>query len=203
MEEDDLEEKFSEKFSESDGQFRLPKRGPIATSFYPFDSDEPFSACTMCQRIFSEDEDYIIEKAIKGSDVIFEIAMCLSCAEDIRKQLSRDSLERIEAYMSRVDFNARAQHFISQPSSDIQDYLGHCVVSGKRIDPKEEHQIYAYCSGREMMYAAMPYAISGEIMEEIQQLLSPETKQELDNFMDQYLIPDDLRDLIKGRPVFI
>ena len=203
MEEDPKEENLPEDFNDSDWQFLFPKKGPIATTFYPFDSDKPFATCTMCHREFSKNDEYIIEKAMKGTDVIFELAMCLTCAEDMRKHLSKDSLKRIEAYMSRVDFEARAQHFRDQPSNNVQDYLGHCVVSGKPIDPKEEHQIYAYCSGQEMMYSAMPYAISGEVMEEIQELLSPETKQELDNFMDQYLIPDDLRDLIKGRPVFI
>ena len=191
-----------EMYDEEDWQ--EPHSGPIAKDFYPFDSDKPFATCTMCQNELAQSSDYIIEKARKDADVIFELAMCLPCAEKMRNQLSKDSKSRIENYMdARVDFKARAQHFLDNPSDNINDYIGHCVVTGENIDPKEEHQIYSYCSGKKMIYSAMPYAISGAVMEEIQELLSPETKQEMDDFMDQYLIPDDLRDLLKGRPVFV
>ncbi len=199
---DDFDDNLEDDFDGED--WPLPQSGPIAKAFYPFDSEEPFTTCTMCQKDLSDGTDYIIEKARKGSDVIFELAMCLSCAEKMRNQLSKDSKERIEHYMNeRVDFEARAQHFLDNPSDNIEDYIGHCVVTGVAIDLNEEHQIYSYCTGNEMIYSAMPYAMSGAVMEEIQELLSPETKQEMDDFMDQYLIPDDLRDLLKGRPVFV
>ena len=200
--EEDLPE-FDEEWEGDEMEFLLPKRSPINKIFYPFDSEEPFQSCTMCQTKFEEDTDFLIEKAIKGNDVIFELAICLPCAEDMRKQLSADSLKKIEAYMSAVDFEGRAQHFVETQSDQIEDFIGNCLVSGEKIDPKEEHQIYAYCQGGEMIYTAMPYAMSGAVMEEIQELLSPETKQEMDDFMDQYLIPDDLKDLLKGRPVFV
>ncbi len=192
-----------EEWDDDDFEFIHPKRGPIDKVFYPFDSKEPFKSCTMCQTQFEEDTDFLIEKAVKGNDVIFELAMCLPCAENMRKQLSEDSLKNIEKYMSSVDFEGRAQHFVETQSDKIQDYISTCLVSGKEIDPNEEHQIYALCTGSQMIYSAMPYAMRGAVMEEIQELLSPETRQELDDFMDQYLIPDDLRDLIKGRPVFV
>ena len=201
LNEDDLAE-FDEE-QDDDFEIHYPKRGPIDKVFYPFDSEEPFGLCTMCQTQFGEDTEFLVEKAVKGSDVIFEIAMCLPCAEEMRNQLSTDSMQRIEAYMSKVNFEKRAEQFIENPSENINDFIGKCVVSNQVIDKNEEYQIYAYCQGKEMVYSALPYAISGEVMEEIQELLSPETKQEMDDFMDQYLIPDDLRDLLKGRPVLI
>ena len=200
------EEEFddiSDDWDDDDWGIVLPKKGPIDKVFYPFDSDKPFNSCTMCQTNFEEDTDFLIEKAVKGNDVIFELAMCLPCAENMRKQLSKDSLKRIEDYMSVVDFEKRDSHFLETQSDHIEDYIGNCLVSGKPIGTNDEHQIYAYCQGKEMIYSVLPYAISGEVMEDIQELLSPETRREMDDFMDQYLIPDDLRDLIKGRPVFV
>ncbi len=196
---DDLDEHWDD----NEFDFIEPKKGAINKVFYPFDSDEPFKSCTMCQTVFGENTDFLVEKAIKGNDVIFEIAMCIPCAEKMRKQLSVDSMKRMEEYMAVVDFQARAEHFLENQSDRIEDYIGRCLVSGKQIEPNEEHQIYAFCQGREMIYSALPYAISGEIMDELQELLSPETRQEMDDFMDQYLIPDDLRDLLKGRPVLV
>jgi hypothetical protein len=202
VDEDEIPE-YNEEWEDQDFDFILPKRGPIDKAFYPFDSSEPFKECTMCQLKFEEDTEFLVEKAVKGSDVIFELAMCIPCAEDMRKQLSVDSMKRIEAYMSSVNFEERAEHFLNNQSDQIEDFIGNCIVSGQTIKKDEEHQIYAYCVGDEMIFSALPYAISGAVMEEIQELLSPETKQELDDFMDQYLIPDDLKDLLKGRPVFV
>ncbi len=194
---------FEKDWEDENFELKFPKSAPIDKAFYPFDSEQRFQECTMCKKKLTEHSEFLIEKANKGTDVIFEIAICVPCAMAMQKQLSVESTERIEKYMSRVDFQARAQYFLDNPTNNIEDYIGHCVVSGKPIDKKEEHQIYSYCTGDNMLYSAMPYAISGEIMAEIQELLSPETKQEMDDFMEQYLIPDDLRDLLKGRPVFI
>lgn len=206
QDDDDFEDEFEnldEDWEGEDFEMSFPTMGPIDKKFYPFDSEDPFGSCTMCQTEFEEHSNYLIEKAIKGTDVIFELAMCIPCAEQMRNQLSEDSRERIELYMSQVNFEKRAQDAMESESQNIEDYIGKCIVSGFEIDPDEEHQIYAFCIGKEMVYGAMPYAISGVVMEEVQELLSPETKQEMDDFMDQYLIPDDLRDLLKGRPVFV
>ena len=203
MNDDEDFDDLGDDWEEEDFEFLMPKRGAIDKAFFPFDSEEPFGSCTMCQTKFEEDTDFLVEKAIKGNDVIFEIAMCIPCAENMRKQMSIESMKKIEEYMATVDLQSRAEHFLENQSDNIKDYIGKCLVSGKSIDPDEEHQIYAYCQGKEMVYSALPYAISSEIMEEIQELLSPETRQEMDDFMDQYLIPDDLRDLLKGRPVFV
>jgi len=202
IDEDELDH-FDEDWDQENFEINVPMRGPIDKAFYPFDSDEPFKSCTMCQVEFEEDPDFLVEKAVKGNDVIFEIAMCIPCAETMRKQLSADSMKRMDTYMSAVDFQARIEHFSENESDDIKDFIGSCLVKGKEIDPNDEHQIYAYCQGGEMIYSALPYAISGEAIEEMQELLSPETKREMDDFMDQYLIPDDLRELLKGRPVLI
>lgn len=203
MNDDEEIEGFEENWDEEDFEFIIPKRGPIDKVFFPFDSNEPFRSCTMCKVKFEEDTDFLVEKAVKGTDVIFEIAMCLPCAENMRKQLSTDSVKRIEEYMAVVNFEERAEYFLENQSDNVQDFIGKCIVTGEPINQNEEHQIYAYCQGGEMIYSALPYAISGAVMEEVQELLSPETKQEMDDFMDQYLIPDDLRDLLKGRPVLI
>lgn len=200
----DEEEEFDfEEWDDEDFEMIMPKCGPIDKAFYPFDSDEPFQSCTMCKTEFGADTDFLVEKAVKGTDVIFEIAMCIPCAENMRKQLSTDSVKRMEEYMAVVDFEGRSEYFLENQSDNVNDFIGNCLVTGEAIDKNEEHQIYAYCQGGEMIYSALPYAISGAVMEEIQELLSPETKQEMDDFMDQYLIPDDLRDLLKGRPVLI
>lgn len=203
MKDEDEFDELDDHWEEDDFELLLPKKGPIDKAFYPFDSDQPFQECTMCKTQFTEDTDFLVEKAVKGNDVIFELAMCLPCAEKMKKQLSVDSLKRIEEFMSVVDFESRVDHFLENQSDNIKDFIGNCLVSGQAIKTDEEHQIYAYCQGGEMIYSALPYAISGEVMEEIQELLSPETKQEMDDFMDQYLIPDDLRDLLKGRPVLV
>lgn len=196
------EEEFD--FEEWEGEeFVHPKLYPIHKTFYPFDSEEPFQECTMCKTDLMICENYMIEKAIKGSDVLFEIAMCVPCALKMQKKMSVESIANMERFMKNVDFEERLMDNADKEEFYIEEYLSHCLISGKEIPPGAEHQIYAHCSMDQMYVGVFPYAISGEKLDEMQEQLSAQTKQEMDDFMDQYLIPDDLRDLLKGRPVLL
>lgn len=188
---------------EEEEEFLEPIEGEIAKEFYPFDSDVPFSTCLLCKCNLIACDDYLIEKAIRGNDVIFEIAMCMDCAMKMQQELSKESLERIHQFMSRVDMTSRFLFFRNKQSTHAPDYLKHCLVSNSEINPNEEHQIYAHCSKGKMLYGMYPFAMNQETMEEIQSLLSAKTRQALDDFMDTYLIPDDLRDLLKRRPILV
>lgn len=199
------DEEFDFEENEEAEAFEIitPKLYPIHKAFYPFDSVLPFQKCTMCSTDLMQCENYMIEKAVKGLDVIFEIAVCMSCAMDMQKKVSEDSLQKMQGFMAEVDFEARLIENHKKENFYIEEYLSHCIITGKEIPPCAEHQIYAHCSRDQMFVGIFPYAISGQKLDELQELISAETRQEMDDFMDTYLIPDDLRDLLKGRPVLI
>ena len=65
-------------------------------------------------------------------------------------------------------------------------------------EEQEEYQIYGMFRGGQMIQNQFPYMMSGAALEEIQELLSPETKDEIDRFKDEYFnIPPELADLFR------
>jgi hypothetical protein len=184
---------------------------PIPEAFHSFATGKPFEQCICCETYLLEDgTPYVIEKGIIQylgtgvKDVAFEYAMCLACMEKMRQSLSKASLARIEAFFQeRVDVDSR-QRLIPQGSRNVQDWLQHCLVSQKSVQQASEYQIFAQCDGPDLVLGLTPYMLSGEILDEIQELLSPETKEVLDDFIDQHFgLPPEWKEIIKERNLLL
>ena len=81
---------------------------------------------------------------------------------------------------------------------------GKCLITGKPIDELSEYQIYAYCEGGEIVQNVFPYMVSSDAIEQIQELLSPQTRGELDDFIDaNFGFPPEWRAAIKGSKVLL
>ncbi len=181
----------------------------IPDIFLPYGQKEPFAHCINCHcDLLQDDVEYIVEKVVRRyqrlntSDVIFEYAICLQCAETMRKELSTESLQNVQLFMEKSNLINSRQKLIQESNWNIHDWLSRCAVSGEDIEKQDEYQIYGHCRGRQLIFSAMPYMISGRVMEEISELLSPKTKGELDRFMDDnFGIPPELRKNIQDKPI--
>lgn len=185
---------------------RIPK------PFHSFATGKPFKTCITCEKnLLKTGTQYLIEKAIvkypdsPATDVIFEYAMCLECAEKMRQTLSRASVARIDQFFAeRTDLVSRREALLQKGEPDLDDWLQTCIVTGKPVTEVTEYQIYAHCNGQDMFYEYAPYMLSGEAIDEIQELLSPETKEVLDDFIDDYFgLPPELKELIKDRNLLL
>jgi hypothetical protein len=131
----------------------------IPKIFYSYQTQKPFSNCLVCSCYLLEDQTYIIEKALKkhpgftAQDVIFDYAICLSCALKMRQEFSKESLEKINAYFAEhVDMNplppqdapidldealsqSAIEDLIPLISSDTQDILNGFYDRFLRPDP--------------------------------------------------------------------
>ncbi|MTI19664.1 hypothetical protein E1176_01380 [Fulvivirga sp. RKSG066] len=139
--------------------------------------------------------EYFIEKAIKSysgftaEDVIFEYAICIKCAERLRKQMSAESMQSIQDYFSQeVNFMDRMQTMQANPNNPTE-WMQRCLINGSNIEDLEEYQIYAHCKGNTLITSHMPYMISGVALDKIAGLLSDETLDELDDFMNNHFGP--------------
>jgi hypothetical protein len=184
----------------------------IPEAFQSFATGKPFEHCICCEAYLLEDgTGYIIEKGIvqyldaQVKDVAFEYAMCLPCVEKMRQRLSKDSLARMEAYFQeRVDFAGRRNNLTQSGNRNVHDWLQHCLVSQTSMPETREYQIFAQCDGPDMLFGDAPYMLAGEVMAELQELLSPETKDVLDDFIDQHFgLPPAWKELVKDRSLFI
>ncbi|TDI64697.1 MAG: hypothetical protein E2O88_11080 [Bacteroidetes bacterium] len=183
----------------------------IPKEFHSYSKGGLFERCIMCDRnLLESGEHYMIEKAIKSypdysaKDVIFEYAICISCAMKMRNELSSETLSRIDQYMARnIDLSSR-KHLMEQEEINIENWLGNCLITGKSKDELEEYQLYAHCFGDKMVCSEMPYMISGQVLYEVGELLSKQSQDELDGFKDQYFgLPPELKDLIGPKDVIL
>ena len=180
----------------------------IPKVFHSAVNDELFANCTMCgKELLESNESYIIEKAVKNyqenkvKDIIFEYAMCFSCLEKMREGFSEESLERINNYiLKKTDLPLRRNELIEKGTLDVNDWISKCIVKDINQDQLPEYQIMCQCQGEHMLYTYMPYMLSCNAAEEMQELLSKKTKDELDRFYKDNLgLPPDLEELFRTR----
>ncbi|MFM9076134.1 MAG: hypothetical protein ACKORJ_11305 [Bacteroidota bacterium] len=182
----------------------------IPKIFRDSSTGEPFRSCLMCERNLAEGVDYVIEKSIRNlpsparTEVLFEYALCMDCAERMRKQLSKESLQRISAFFgSRVNMQERMD-LISRPETSFRDCIGHCLITGVPIKKQREYSLYAQCQGSRLVYGLFPYAVSEAVMEEANELLSAKSREVLNGFIDRYFSgPPEIAAILRKRPVMI
>ena len=168
----------------------------IPSVFYSFDTKRQFERCIECDRyLLDGSTEYFIEKAIKNydgftaTDVIFEYALCLPCAERLRQKMSKESFRKLESYFAQnIDFNKRMSLMQNHPY-EPEFWLNECMISGKKRGELKEYQLFAHCKGNHLVMSQMPYVISGETLEALSDLLSDETLDELDDFSRRHFGP--------------
>jgi hypothetical protein len=175
--------------------------------FRPFLRRELFDTCLVCKRTLLEDgTHYVIEKAIRGEEVIFEYAMCEDCWDQMDDEWSAESRERVEDYYEREGVNLfRRQRDLAKLTADAVDpWIDHCVVTGAPRRECSEYQLFAMCDGADLLLTYAPFMISGHVIDQIAEVLSSQTKGWLNDFIDEYLgLPPELKDWAKERPLLV
>lgn len=196
-------------------QFFLPiiQKAEIPKVFWSDLTNQPFDKCISCEcNLLDDNVEYMIEKAFQSTNIsgvnstIFEYAMCFDCANQLRSQLSASSLKNIDRfYANRADFESRRNKLLSN-DLNVDIWLNDCIINQRPYQVGEEFQIYGQCVGKDFIYADMPFMISGQALEEIIDLISNETMDELDNFKDKLTSgPPEFMELLNstGARVFI
>jgi hypothetical protein len=179
----------------------------IPKVFKTFISEEYFRNCIICDKyLLNNETEYVIEKVISSGYVELEYSMCLDCVEKMRQKMSKESMERINRYFEEnFNFYARRYNLLVSQSSNINDYISSCLFKDKPVHELEEYQLLGYCRGDKMLLSVFPYVVSKDAIEEVQELLSVKTREELDDFTDRYFgLPPDLKEIIRNkRPVLL
>lgn len=173
------------------------------------DSDRaPFEKCVFCSTdLLNGGTSYMIEKSFKKNPnnntkhTVFEYAICMACNIKKMQAMSEESIQNIKAYMD--------EHFVmnslGSKKSSKEDYFSKCIVTGKPIEELDEYNIVGQFVGDKMIAGQFPILISPSIGEEIQELLSQQTKDEFDDFMNTITdVPPELKELFKvKRPILV
>ncbi len=196
----------------SDDLFFTPlASNPIPKIFWSDLTSKPFENCVMCEKyLLGEGEHYLIEKALRGykgltaTSTIFEYAMCIDCAEKMRATLSTDSKSKIDKYYSEnINFDERRASLKDTPT---EEWLKECVIDKKAASDGGEFQIYGQCFGKNLVVHDFPFMIRGEAIDRIIHLLSAETLDELNGFMEDLTSgPPEFQELLKvgGPKIFV
>jgi hypothetical protein len=185
----------------------------IPEEFYSFESEQPFEKCLICKAdLLSGDVDYFIEKAIRNyhehnvSDVVYEYAICWQCAHDMNGQMSAESMQNLQEYFSGQELFLKnlEEYNRNWPSQEGSPIPSKCIITGQAKSQLDEYMIYGHFRGDKMVKSSMPYLLSGKVMDEVSDLLSNQTIDQLDDFMGEYFGgPPELEELWKPRrPVF-
>jgi hypothetical protein len=160
---------------------------PVPETFWSFETSEIFRTCSLCgSSLTDEGNQYLIEKAYKKDEVIFEYAMCFLCRTQAMEDLSVLSLKRIAHYFEEhVDFEARWQHLKDQEKSNLDAWLSHCLIKGTPIKESPEHHICGHFMDLNLLQDVLPFALSQEAIEEIAGLLSKETLGIMEDLSDK------------------
>lgn len=168
-----------------------------------------FEHCKVCNReLIEAQNDYCIEKVVKKQgdppvdNVLFEYAICINCMNNLRNQMSAESQSAIMRYQIRKMAESPWQSEEEVMNSFKDD---RCLFSGKHRDDMQQYTLVGYCRGKELQADRPPAMLDHLFLEEIQDLISDETRDELDRFSgDNFGWPPEVaRQLKNGDLVFL
>ena len=174
----------------------------IPKLFYNTDTNAPMTNCIDCDyALLKGDRHYMIEKVYKRYqeletvEVLFEYAICSECYDKMRQGMSVESMFTLSNYMMNNSDIKGMQRRIEEHPEEPEKWLSNCMIKGTDVSQMNEYQIGACFKGDQIATNFMPpFMIGGAAMEEITSLLSKETKDEMDGFMDDHFgIPPELR----------
>lgn len=139
--------------------------------------------CKTCGKSL-EHEQYAVQQVFKfyegREQKLFDFALCLSCLEELKMQLSEESRQKTEAYQKE-----RLQAILDQGFDPVElAQENRCSLSGQPLSEGREYQSTAVHFGARLL---QEIKIGSVVMEELQGLLSPATREALDDFVNDNL----------------
>ncbi len=184
----------------------------IPNIFHSYMNEGPFEQCIVCEKSLLDDNThYFIEKAFQRYDItdnpntVFEYAICADCAENMRESFSKTSLEKIDAYFeNRVDNVQRSVDIFMNNGHKTEKWLEHCMIKNTAQNTLKEYQIYGEFIGSQLLHGPSLFLLSGEAIEELSELLSPQTLGEIDDFVGEFFgLPPEFEEAWKNRDVVL
>jgi len=147
----------------------------------------------------------MIEKAFRGTEVIFEYAICFPCCQNLHKDLSAESLQRLRSHFAEhVDLEERGKRLLSTCRGKFEPWLQHCVITGTPRDQAHAYHIIGHCEGDELVLMFHPFMICEAAIIQMGRLISKKTRDALDNFTDQYLgMPPEFKEVFNDAPMLL
>lgn len=147
-----------------------------------------FENCKQCGAgLQNPPKPYTLEKVYKRypntdkPQVLFEYAVCDDCSEEIREEFSKESMQNMQMYFLEHLADRTAE--IEEQS--LKEKLGQCLLKNTPLNEEQEYAIVARANGSKLLKSHYPFAIGVTAMDELQELLSEQTRDLLDDFVNR------------------
>jgi hypothetical protein len=171
-----------------DGPEDAPAPKPIPRELWSEHDEAPFKTCSDCGgRVQETVAPYVIGKAWRDAEVVFEFALCMKCAIGLFSQYSEESKKNLAAYFLPLPGVA--------PSG-----LEACFRCGRSgPDLAEERSVEAVAFGDAL--ADEPIVVCGPCTDGAEKVLSKKTKEAFDDFVRR-VCPTLPADIDLPTPIF-
>ena len=166
----------------------------------------------MCGKfLLTEGTTYVVEKAIKNykdydvNSTIFEFAVCIDCHTKVQQGMSDESLANLHRYYQHIMAEKGNQPIVIDVRNfNLDDWLSKCFFKGDEIKEMNEYQLVAQFNGNKMLMNMPPMIIGEKAMEEMAELLSDKTIDEMNGFREKFLGPSpEIEELIYGKKLIM
>ena len=161
---------------------------PIPRELWSEHDEAPFKTCSDCGSALEERGTlYVIGKAWRDAEVVFEFALCMQCGLALFSQYSEESKQNLAAY------------FVPLPGVEPGGLVAcfRCGRSGDSI--AEERSIEAVAFGSAL--ADEPILVCGPCTDGAEKVLSKKTKEAFDDFVRR-VCPTLPADIDLPAPIF-
>jgi hypothetical protein len=171
---------------------------PLPEIFWSFETGRPIARCGLCNcDLMEPGTGYIIEKAFKDKETLFEHALCIPCHFQCLEEISEESTARICAYFAEnPDLATRPVQYLEKFGTDHRRWIDRCMMKGYPAVECAEYQLYGFCVDKSLRLNGAPYILSGEAVDEIVALLSSETLKVLGDLSEQLFGIGSPKDLL-------
>lgn len=168
---------------------RLEARGPIPEELWSFYEERPFKTCTRCgEGLVDFPEGYRVSKVIRGEEVIFEYALCVSCLRRMLDEASEESKQRLMEFQT-----SRFRHVSG---------LDECALCDHQRETMQvkEYGLVGICIGEGLAESNL---ICGDCMEAMSACISEQTRRSWDRFVEENFpgVPADFEPVPSIGPV--
>jgi hypothetical protein len=184
----------------------------IPKMFYSDSEEKPFETCVVCGKdLLHSDEPYMIEKVFKtyaGHDftsTVFEFAICTDCHQKMQEGMSEESMRNMQMYYQNlIEQRGGNTMMIDLRTFDINNWMSKCFFKQTPVSEMEEYQIVGMFKGDKLILNQPPMVMGYEVMEEMSELLSQKTKDEMNGFRNKYLgPPPEFSEFIYGKKLIM
>jgi hypothetical protein len=184
----------------------------IPKIFYSDTDDSPFKTCVMCGKdLLTGDEEYMIEKVLKTYpdhdfvSTIFEFAICTKCHSKMQQSMSEESMRNIQSFYNDFIRKKGTDSIVVDLSTfNINNWLSKCFFTGKPVNEMEEYQVVGVFKGDKLLLNKIPMVMGFETMEQMSELLSKQTRDEMNGFREKYLgPPPEISEIFHGKKLIM